>query len=146
MASGGMVLPPKLAELQQKMENESTEIKKIEAEYQKVMQGKRSLGEKKSENEMVLTELSLVDQDDATIYKLVGPILAKQDFHEAQSSVSARLAYISKEIDRMDHLEKEFIGNVEDKKKNIQKLQNEFRAIAQQMQAAAQGGAPQWLI
>ena len=26
------------------------------------MQGKRSLGEKKSENEMVLTELSLVDQ------------------------------------------------------------------------------------
>ena len=143
MASGGMVLPPKLAELQQKMENESTEIKKIEAEYQKVMQGKRSLGEKKSENEMVLTELSLIDQDDATVYKLVGPILAKQDFHEAQSSVSARLAYISKEIDRMDHLEKEFIGNVEDKKKNILKLQNEFRAIAQQMQAAAQGGAPQ---
>ena len=77
MASGGMVLPPKLAELQQKMENESNEIKKIEAEYQKVVQGKRSLGEKKSENEMVLTELGLVDQDNATIFKLVGPILAK---------------------------------------------------------------------
>lgn len=83
MASGGMVLPPKLAELQQKMENESTEIKKIEAEYQKVVQGKRSLGEKKSENEMVLQELSLIDKDDATVFKLVGPILAKQDFHEA---------------------------------------------------------------
>lgn len=94
------------------------------------MQGKRSLGEKKSENEMVLTELSLVDQDNATIYKLVGPVLAKQDFHEAQSSVSARLVYITKEIDRMDHLEKEFIGNVEDKKRNIGKIQNEFRAIA----------------
>lgn len=143
MASGGMVLPPKLAELQQKMENESNEIKKIEAEYQKVVQGKRSLGEKKSENEMVLTELGLVDQDNATIFKLVGPILAKQDFHEAQSSVSARLAYISKEIDRMDHLEKEFIGNVEDKKRAILKMQNEFRAIAQQMQGAAQGQAPQ---
>jgi len=139
MASGGMVLPPKLAELQQKMENESNEIKKIETEYQKVVQGKRSLGEKKSENEMVLTELGLVDQDNATIFKLVGPILAKQDFHEAQSSVSARLVYISKEIDRMDHLEKEFIGNVEDKKRAIQKMQNEFRAIAQQMQGAAQG-------
>jgi len=125
------------------MENESNEIKKIETEYQKVVQGKRSLGEKKSENEMVLTELGLVDQDNATIFKLVGPILAKQDFHEAQSSVSARLVYISKEIDRMDHLEKEFIGNVEDKKRAIQKMQNEFRAIAQQMQGAAQGQAPQ---
>jgi len=30
----------------------------------------------------------------------------------------------------MDHLEKEFIGNVEDKKKAILKMQNEFRAIA----------------
>ena len=43
------------------MEQDSNEIKKIEAEYQKVMQGKRSLGEKKSENEMVLTELGLCD-------------------------------------------------------------------------------------
>ena len=30
MASGGMVLPPKLAEIQNKMEQESAEIKKIE--------------------------------------------------------------------------------------------------------------------
>jgi chaperonin cofactor prefoldin len=33
--------------------------------------------EKKSENEMVLEELNMVDEDDSTIYKLVGPILAK---------------------------------------------------------------------
>lgn len=129
MASG-QVLPPKLAELQRQMENESTEIKKIEQEYQKVMQGKRSLTEKKSENEMVMTELSLVSADDSTIYKLVGPVLAKQDLSEAKTSIKARLDYITKEIDRMDHLEKEFIGNVEDKKKMIMKLQNEFRAEA----------------
>ena len=99
--------------------------------------------EEESENEMVMTELSLAVEDDSTIYKLVGPVLAKQDLSEAKTSVKARLDYISKEIDRMDHLEKEFIGNVEDKKKIIMKLQNEFRAEAQRMQAAAQGGAPQ---
>jgi prefoldin beta subunit len=33
MASGGMVLPPKLAELQRQMESETAEIKKIEQEY-----------------------------------------------------------------------------------------------------------------
>jgi prefoldin beta subunit len=108
-----------------------------------VVTGKRSLGEKKSENEMVMTELSLVDEDNSTIYKLVGPVLAKQDHGEAKTSVKARLDYITKEIDRMEHLEKEFIGNVEDKKKTIMRLQNEFRAEAQRMQAAAQGQAPQ---
>ena len=56
---------------------EAGEIKKIEQEYSKVVNGKRSLVEKKSENEMVLMELNLVKGDSATIYKLVGPILAK---------------------------------------------------------------------
>ena len=56
---------------------EAGEIKKIEQEYSKVVNGKRSLVEKKSENEMVLMELTLVKDDSATIYKLVGPILAK---------------------------------------------------------------------
>ena len=59
------------------MEAETAEIKKTELEYQKVTVGKRSLIEKKSENEMVLEELNQVDQDDCTIYKLVGPVLAK---------------------------------------------------------------------
>ena len=140
MASG-MVLPPKLAEMQKQMEDYSTEIRKIEQEYQKVIVGKRSLVEKKSENEMVMTELSLVTEDDATIYKLVGPVLAKLDLTEAKTNVKTRLEYISKEVDRMEHLEKEFQGNVEDKRKMIIKPQNDFRAAAQKMQAAAQAQA-----
>ena len=39
------------------MEADTQEIRKIEAEYQKVLQGKKSLSEKKSENEMVMQEL-----------------------------------------------------------------------------------------
>jgi chaperonin cofactor prefoldin len=42
-----------------------------------VVIGKRSLVEKKSENEMVLEELNLVSDDSSTIYKLIGPVLAK---------------------------------------------------------------------
>ena len=47
-------LPPKLMDIQKLIEAEAAEIKKIESEYQKVQQGKRSLTEKKNENEMVL--------------------------------------------------------------------------------------------
>ncbi len=80
---------------------------------------------------MVLQELNLVQGDDeAVVYKLVGPVLAKQDMEEARTNVKTRLDFITKEIDRMDNLEKEFLGKVEDKRKNIIKLQTTFRAEA----------------
>ena len=42
------------------------------------MQGKKSLSEKKSENEMVMQEMNLLEKEkNVTIYKLVGPVLAK---------------------------------------------------------------------
>ena len=72
---------------------------------------------------MVLQEMNLVQgDDDAIVYKLVGPVLAKQDMDEARTNVKTRLDFITKEIDRMDNLEKEFLGKVEDKRKNIMKL------------------------
>ena len=80
---------------------------------------------------MVLQEMNLVEGDDeAIVYKLVGPVLAKQDMEEARTNVKTRLDFITKEIDRMDNLEKEFLGKVEDKRKNIIKLQTQFRAEA----------------
>lgn len=121
------------------MEMESNEIKKIEAEYQKVVQNKRSMVEKKNENDMVLSEFNLVnDEESATVYKLVGPIMAKQDLGEAKANVKTRLDYIQKEIDRMEHLENEFIGKVEDKRKTILKLQSLFKAEVQNMQKQMQ--------
>ena len=77
---------------------------------------------------MVLQEMNLVEGDDeAIVYKLVGPVLAKQDMEEARTNVKTRLDFITKEIDRMDTLEKEFLGKVEDKRKNIIKLQTQFQ-------------------
>jgi prefoldin beta subunit len=125
-------------DIQRQIEAEAAEIKKIEQEYTKVVAGKRSLVDKKTENEMVLQELNLVTESEATIYKLVGPILAKQDLAEAKTNVKTRLDYITKEVDRMDHLENEFNGKVEDKRKTIMRLNNEGKQLAQQMQGGAQ--------
>mmetsp|Transcript_1372 Transcript_1372/g.2424 ORF Transcript_1372/g.2424 Transcript_1372/m.2424 type:complete len:115 (+) Transcript_1372:91-435(+) len=113
------------------MEVEANEIKKIEQEYARVIQNKRSLTEKKNENEMVLLELNMVDEDNATVFKLVGPILAKNELSEAKTNVKTRLDYIQKEIDRNEHLENEFNGKVEDKKRAILKYQTEFRQEVQ---------------
>ena len=52
--------------------------------------------EKKSENEMVMQELNLVekDADSVTVYKLIGPVLAKQEYSEAKNNVKTRLDFI----------------------------------------------------
>ena len=140
MAQPQMQLPPQLMKYQQEIEADSVEIRKIEAEYQKVLQSKRSLTEKKSENEMVMQELNIVepDQENVTVFKLIGPVLAKQEFGEAKTNVKTRLDFMQREIDRMDALEKEFLGKVEDKKQNIMRLQKQFQAEAQKMAAAMQ--------
>jgi prefoldin beta subunit len=128
----------KQAEIQRKLESDVTEIKKIEAEYTKVFSAKQSLVEKKSENEMVLQEFNLMSSD-ASVYKLVGPILAKQDVAESKTNVEKRIEYITKEIERMDKLEQEFQSKVEERRNNIQKLQEDMRReiMKEQQQLAA---------
>ena len=108
----------KQVEIQRKLEADVAEIKKIEAEYTKVFSAKQSLVEKKSENEMVLAEFNLMSAD-ASVYKLVGPILAKQDVAESKTNVEKRIEYITKEIERMDKLEQDFQSKVEEKRNNI---------------------------
>ncbi len=48
-----------------------------------------------------MQELALLD-DDANVYKLIGPALIKQDLVEAKSNVQKRLDYIKGELDRLD--------------------------------------------
>ena len=94
-------------------------------EYRKVIVNKQKMAEKKSENEMVQSEFKMLD-DDAVIYKMVGPVLAKQSLFECKDLVQQRLAFIDKEIARLETLETEFQGKVTDKTNNIKKMQAEF--------------------
>lgn len=50
-----------------------------------------------SENEMVLKELELLTNE-SEVYKLIGPILIKQEPSEAKSNVSKRIEFIQNEM------------------------------------------------
>jgi len=129
-----------LQNIQKKCEEEVAEIKRIENEFRKVVQNKQIMAEKKNENDMVLTEFKMLSED-ANVFKLVGPILARQDLSECKSNVSKRIEFIDKEIARLSTLETEFQGKVTDKTANIKKMQNDMQRIildAQQKQAQAQ--------
>jgi prefoldin beta subunit len=47
--------------------------------------------------DVILQELELLD-DDANVYKLIGPVLVKQDLAEAKANVNKRLDYITAEL------------------------------------------------
>ncbi|RVX10801.1 Prefoldin subunit 6 [Vitis vinifera] len=49
------------------------------------------------ENELVLKELDLL-REDANVFKLIGPVLVKQDLAEANANVRKRIDYISAEL------------------------------------------------
>ena len=48
-----------------------------------------------------LQELKLLEED-ANVYKLVGPVLVKQDLVEAKANVNKRLEFIRGEIERVE--------------------------------------------
>ena len=50
---------------------------------------------------LIMQELELLDED-ANIFKLVGPVLIKQDPLEATSNVKKRLEFIKGGVDRLD--------------------------------------------
>jgi prefoldin beta subunit len=91
------------------------------------------MSEKKNENDMVLTEFNFLAED-ANVYKLVGPVLAKQDLAECKGNVTKRIEFIDREIARLATLETEFQGKVTDKTAAIKNMQNDMQRIVNQAQ------------
>lgn len=67
------------------------------AELQTTIASRQKLEAQKQENLGVKKEFDKL-QDEETIYKLVGPVLLKQDKVEAEGTVNGRLEFIGKEM------------------------------------------------
>lgn len=61
------------------------------------MTSRQKLEAQKQENLGVQSEFEKL-KDDETIYKIVGPVLLKQDKFEAEGTVNGRLDFITKEM------------------------------------------------
>eukprot|EP00184_Porphyridium_aerugineum_P004605 CAMPEP_0184696484 /NCGR_PEP_ID=MMETSP0313-20130426/3760_1 /TAXON_ID=2792 /ORGANISM="Porphyridium aerugineum, Strain SAG 1380-2" /LENGTH=136 /DNA_ID=CAMNT_0027155115 /DNA_START=111 /DNA_END=521 /DNA_ORIENTATION=+ len=90
-----------LQSLRAKLETIVEELNKIQKDLGKAMNNRQSLQAQLTENMMVKSELDLLD-DGAVVYKLVGPILVKQDVIESRSNVSKRISWIESEMKRTD--------------------------------------------
>ena len=70
--------------------------------------------------------------DDAGIYKLVGPVLLKQDKNEATAAVDGRLEFIGKEITRTESRIKELQESSEKKRIELMQLQQKLQLASQE--------------
>ena len=68
-------------------------------------------------------------EDDANVFKLIGPVLIKQDLVEAKSNVGKRLEFISNETERLDKMVKSMEHKQEVKHKEITELQKKVQAL-----------------
>ncbi|KAL7747273.1 Prefoldin subunit 6 [Sorochytrium milnesiophthora] len=123
-----------LQALEAKLEADVNAFNTLQKEYSKLVSSRQKLDSQLKENEIVNQEFALLD-DDAAVYKLIGPVLVKQEQAEAKTNVKKRLEFIRAEIERVEKLLKEHNAKMDKKKDELMKLQTEF----QQKRAAAAG-------
>lgn len=80
-----------------KLQALSDEYQSLQTQLSELISARQKLESQQQENKGVQNEFKGLAED-ATIYKLVGPVLLKQDTTEAKSTVDGRLEFIEKEM------------------------------------------------
>mmetsp|Transcript_560 Transcript_560/g.3960 ORF Transcript_560/g.3960 Transcript_560/m.3960 type:complete len:125 (+) Transcript_560:75-449(+) len=114
--------------LQQQLEEKISAFRGVQKEAQSCFERRQKYSQQLNESEMVLKELELLD-DEANVYKLVGPALIKQDLVEAKSNVSKRVEYIQNEMKRIE-------SNVKGIESKQSQMQEEILGLQQQLKSA----------
>eukprot|EP01068_Selenidium_serpulae_P011400 Selendium_serpulae@DN5653_c0_g2_i2.p1 len=70
------------------------------------------------ENEMVEEEFKTLEPD-AVIYKLVGPVLVRQELPDSQENVQKRITYIKSEMAKIENVNTETKGKLMAKTKKV---------------------------
>uniref|UniRef100_A0A915PPK6 Probable prefoldin subunit 6 n=1 Tax=Setaria digitata TaxID=48799 RepID=A0A915PPK6_9BILA len=106
-----------------KFEEELAKYKQLEKDREKNVHNRQQLEGQLTENNLVKTELDLLE-DGAVVYKLIGPVLVKQELMEAKQNVEKRIDYITTEIKRLEDTMADAAAKQETQKQTVMRLQN----------------------
>ncbi|KKY23184.1 putative prefoldin subunit 6 [Phaeomoniella chlamydospora] len=112
-----------MAEEQQKLQALTEEYQKIQDDLQSTILARQKLESQQTENKSVKAEFTSLSTD-SQIYKLIGPVLLKQEKNEAMMSVDGRLEFIEKEIKRIEGQIGDLQEQGEKKKLEVLKVQS----------------------
>ncbi|KAL6117989.1 prefoldin subunit 6 [Pungitius pungitius] len=112
--------------LQKKLKAEVDKFTLMQKDVSKSMSARQKLETQLAENNIVKEELDLLDTTN-TVYKLIGPVLVKQDLEEAKATVTKRLEYINGEIQRYETLLKDLEKKSDQHRELLSSLQQEYQ-------------------
>ncbi|XP_029297873.1 prefoldin subunit 6 [Cottoperca gobio] len=112
--------------IQKKLKGEVEKYSQMQKDVSKGVSARQKLETQLAENNIVKEELDLLDITN-TVYKLIGPVLVKQDLDEAKATVTKRLEYINGEIQRYEALLKDLEKKSEQHREVLSSLQQEFQ-------------------
>ncbi|KAF8587491.1 hypothetical protein K439DRAFT_817201 [Ramaria rubella] len=127
--------------LEVRLQAATSEYQKLETDLSNVVEARQKLDAQLSENEQVKKEFAQL-QSSNKIYKLMGPVLVKQEQSEAKVNVETRLDYIRGEIKRVEMQLQELSSKLEKKKAEIVALQTAYQQQQQQHQQQPVSTAP----
>ncbi|ETW78426.1 hypothetical protein HETIRDRAFT_326000 [Heterobasidion irregulare TC 32-1] len=91
--------------LEARLQAASADFQKLQAELADAVEARQRLDAQLSENELVRKEFAVLTPKNV-VYKMIGPVLVKQEQAEATANVAKRLEFIRSEIKRMEaHLQ-----------------------------------------
>ncbi|CAE7381203.1 PFDN6 [Symbiodinium sp. CCMP2456] len=102
---------------EQEMQKELDKFKGMQEGLQKDYEARMGLIAQQQETELVKQEFDSIEED-AVVYKLVGPVMVKQNVDDAKANVAKRLEYISGELDRSNKIIGEKEKELGDKQKS----------------------------
>lgn len=128
-----------MAQTKEQVDADMARYRQLQEEVQALATQRQHFTQQSNENNMVKKELDLLG-DDAKVFKLVGPVLLKQDVAEAKSNVNKRLEFINNELSKVttkiEHKEKDAV----EIRKRIAQMQMEMqRQAAEAAQGAVAG-------
>lgn len=121
-------------EIQKKLQTELENFKLAQKDYQKALSQRQQLDGQLNENVIVKQELDLM-KGDSEVFKLIGPVLVKQDLEEAKQNVAKRMDYIKGELKRVDDMIASLDSKQDTHREKLSKLQQQFQQ--EQLKAAA---------
>ena len=111
----------------------------IEKEQSKIRVAINNYENKKTENNIVKKELSLLDDEDV-VYKLIGPILVQQETADAKIQVEARIEMINKEIHKLEKNYQTNSKKIEANRQKINDIQAKLIQLSKQLEQMKKEG------
>jgi len=117
-------------DIEKLFDKELVVLKNCQKEMSELVEMRQQLEGLLNENKIVKEELALL-KPSGEVYKLVGPVLLRQDLAEAKENVDKRLTFIKNEAQKIDSQTESLSTKEEESKGKLNKLQQQYVALQQ---------------